>query len=896
MSSGRVIVLCELYRFITGLIWSELSKPYQDDSNNTVSLDAQNDRDFYKFEMAMTAVSGAFDQLERDARDQVLSEEEIRERTDHERWARVEAALISVLERLGLPPQEPDLSDSGLEQDTSDPNKRVRQLVENIVNTGNLDRTISLLCLSESQLRQEVDSSTKLNTMAEGLYLRKSWRLVKKRAGSVLHNILKSQPSRPPAECLFSHLSTRSCREHNRHDALLQLSGWDDEEGKAVFHMYLSCLPVPEAHRTLSHYQETSCTLERKAPLAPKSSINLCKKDKHSQQFRKCLELSFNDTKLWATLGKPKSRLCRKINLTQTTLEELLFKANLKKANLNVELSKFRLAFRLASSLHQLYLGPWVQNNWTPANIYLVHDPETEPMANLDKPYVQCVVTSDWECQNPVIEASKRKTGDCCTKFFLSFAQLLVDIAKGEVNSSSSHQDIQSWYDYLAEEVTTSFQGKLMEPYGRAIEGCLLYLDHCDTEEQRTENTTLRARHVIYQHIVSHLQDHITNWEAHSLTEKEDMNVGDNEAISRRCNHCQPGNNMTTLESLPPIDRHKSTAMFTLFSDEDNENALLGDQILEKSEHDFTTYMKNFLESYIAHPSNHYHRTGTQGSFQNVRVAIVDTGLYIDGNDPVFQGAESRVKLKQSFVGASHNWIDINSHGTHVARLLLRYAPTAEVYVAKISDSRHLEETNVDQLVNALQWAGEHADIINLSFGLGQNCPPKLGGVIDHLVRDKKLIFAAASNTGGNGSRPWPAKHKGVFCIHATDERGVANLHMNPTALSSMDNFSALGINVESYWDGKKRCISGTSFATPVAAAIAANVLHFAREHLSKEDANLFMRYGVMRILFRNYMTENGDSNGVYHYMKPWGEKLWKDSAKCEDVVDVLKDILIDFR
>lgn len=164
--------------------------------------------------------------------------------------------------------------------------------------------------------------------------------------------------------------------------------------------------------------------------------------------------------------------------------------------------------------------------------------------------------------------------------------------------------------------------------------------------------------------------------------------------------------------------------------------------------------------------------------------------------------------------------------------------------------------------------------------------------MIDDLVKNKKLIFGAASNNGGNGSRTWPANHLGVFCIHATNERGMPSLHMNPIAMSGQDNFATLGENIESFWAGQSRCISGTSFATPVAAAIAANVLHFARTHLDKEEADQFMRYGVMRNLMRNRMTDNGGSDGVYHYIKPWAHGLWSQDATDGEVAEVLKEVL----
>lgn len=164
---------------------------------------------------------------------------------------------------------------------------------------------------------------------------------------------------------------------------------------------------------------------------------------------------------------------------------------------------------------------------------------------------------------------------------------------------------------------------------------------------------------------------------------------------------------------------------------------------------------------------------------------------------------------------------------------------------------------------------------------------------IDRLVAQKKLIFAAASNSGGNGSRPFPASHRGVFCIHATDDRGVANQRMNPIPLGDEENIATMGDKIESYWAGKRCCISGTSFATPIAAAIAANVLDFTRRHLARDDADMFARYGIMRTLFRNYMTDNGKVDGVYHYIKPWRRGLWERDAEAASIVEKLKEISI---
>ncbi|KAJ0137111.1 Vacuolar calcium ion transporter [Fusarium oxysporum f. sp. albedinis] len=135
--------------------------------------------------------------------------------------------------------------------------------------------------------------------------------------------------------------------------------------------------------------------------------------------------------------------------------------------------------------------------------------------------------------------------------------------------------------------------------------------------------------------------------------------------------------------------------------------------------------------------------------------------------------------------------------------------------------------------------AGEHTNIINLSFSLRQLYPsPRLNKVLNRLILNCKLIFTATSNSGGNKSRPWLASHPGVFCIHTTNQRGNTNRDINPTAQYSKDNFATLSKNIKSYWNGEKRYISGTSFATLIAAAMAANILEFAQRNLSADKAH----------------------------------------------------------
>lgn len=163
----------------------------------------------------------------------------------------------------------------------------------------------------------------------------------------------------------------------------------------------------------------------------------------------------------------------------------------------------------------------------------------------------------------------------------------------------------------------------------------------------------------------------------------------------------------------------------------------------------------------------------------------------------------------------------------------------------------------------------------------------RLNDVIKDLVSKNKLIFAAASNTGGFGSRMWPATAPGVFAIHATDRFSAIPNDINPPALQDKDNFATLGCGVKSHWSGQYVSISGTSFATPTAAAIAANILDYARRTETEDVVKGLTRYSAMRNLFREMSP--GKSDGIYHCFHPWILGLWDGSAEAKSKIrDVL--------
>lgn len=173
-----------------------------------------------------------------------------------------------------------------------------------------------------------------------------------------------------------------------------------------------------------------------------------------------------------------------------------------------------------------------------------------------------------------------------------------------------------------------------------------------------------------------------------------------------------------------------------------------------------------------------------------------------------------------------------------------------------------------------------------MSFGFVK-CNASIESAIRYAHGKNKILFAAASNQGLNGSRTYPAKHNEVICIHFTDGRGQC--HKDNVESEKGDNFSTLGHAVESTWpeklgQGLTQRRSGTSFATPIAAGIAAFILQYSWQNLPgavRLESGEGMG-NVFKLLARNpdgYKKE---------YVAPWYFCQKTPDKIREDILDVL--------
>ncbi len=252
-------------------------------------------------------------------------------------------------------------------------------------------------------------------------------------------------------------------------------------------------------------------------------------------------------------------------------------------------------------------------------------------------------------------------------------------------------------------------------------------------------------------------------------------------------------------------------------------------------------------------------------------MAVLDTGL--DVNHPLIRIYEERIREVKSWLPADRetNGGDVCGHGTHVTGLLLDMAPDCDVYVAQIADTKPLSP---DQIAEAIHHAVTtwKIDIISMSFGYlderEQGCD-KLREAILQANASKVLMFAAASNVGAHSSSPaFPARHPSVFCIYSGDGPGNFS-KTSPTASKHDVNFLTLGEGVESAWpqslsqDPWTKRKSGTSFATPIAAGLAAALLYYVCQILPLEDAKKFKEYDKMRDL----LSQNSNERSGYHVL-----------------------------
>ncbi|EXK77688.1 hypothetical protein FOQG_17614 [Fusarium oxysporum f. sp. raphani 54005] len=319
---------------------------------------------------------------------------------------------------------------------------------------------------------------------------------------------------------------------------------------------------------------------------------------------------------------------------------------------------------------------------------------------------------------------------------------------------------------------------------------------------------------------------------------------------------------------------------------------------------EFWTRLETFHKSYSRFVT---HRNTVSGgdSPRRIRIAVIDTG--IDFNHAGIMEAKEQGRMKeewcQSWVGADAKDEDNELHGTNCAYLLHKAAPEADIYVSKVFNQNALRFYEAENIAKAIKHAANtwNVDIISMSFGLRQpaardngdeaeeqSARDKYHKIVDEIetaIRDAspRLIFAAASNSGKNDPRAFPANDdRWVICVHASEGNGEDG-GINPEIQSGF-NFMTLGMGLELMErenfvkNGRARSRfksvvkSGTSFATPIAAGIAATVLDLVSrvDAINPRAKKKLKRPEGMEKMLRLMSTPKGGLRDRLYYMAPW--------------------------
>jgi subtilisin family serine protease len=203
----------------------------------------------------------------------------------------------------------------------------------------------------------------------------------------------------------------------------------------------------------------------------------------------------------------------------------------------------------------------------------------------------------------------------------------------------------------------------------------------------------------------------------------------------------------------------------------------------------------------------------------SVTVAILDTGVDLDrpelaanlvpGVDVANDDDEPR---------------DRNGHGTFVAGLVASngfvtgVCPLCSIMPIKVVADGSTEAPKFDS-AEGIIWAVEHgADVVNLSFGGSER-----SGVQEDAVRyalHRGVVVVAAAGNERSATEQFPAAYDGVIAVGATDDRDRV---WSGSSYGSWVDLGAPGSGLFSLaLEGGVERRSGTSFATPIVAGIAA--------------------------------------------------------------------------
>jgi len=242
---------------------------------------------------------------------------------------------------------------------------------------------------------------------------------------------------------------------------------------------------------------------------------------------------------------------------------------------------------------------------------------------------------------------------------------------------------------------------------------------------------------------------------------------------------------------------------------------------------------------------------------EGITVAVLDSGLDLDHpdlQDDLVDEACFCSDTEGSATGCCPNGLptqtgagaaeDDQGHGTHVTGIItsrgtvapLGVAPDAEIVAVKVLDENKIFCCASD-VVAGLDWvAANHpsdVDVVNMSLGtfatFSGECDDATANTMAfrdaiESLHDLGIVTFAASMDGASATQmPAPACIQKALSVGAVDDADVPAVFSNSNSVT--DLFAPGETVLSTFLDGGTNTFSGTSMASPHAAACAANIL-----------------------------------------------------------------------
>ncbi|RMJ09255.1 hypothetical protein CDV36_011131 [Fusarium kuroshium] len=516
------------------------------------------------------------------------------------------------------------------------------------------------------------------------------------------------------------------------------------------------------------------------------------------------------------------------------SLEDVLSRHNV------VAKKKLLLAYILARSFWQFYNSDWMCAPWTTESVQFFRERKDEDNQDGDisvleaSPYFAFAFQQD----DSLVSAEHLASGCVVHRYprVLALASILYEIGRGKRQRSATSKK-KRHFRTPEERISYDFndirkalgrkswpdlglQEEARQTYKLVVENCSnprLFESLESTSVQEEGAVTIEERRaILYKEVVYPLQTLLQklNW------------------IDKAGNiHRQDDEELSIADYGPEENVPRNTVAFlnTQQASDSRQTGSMSEQWLRKVQDSPVT--RDLILGFT-----------TATAPKRIRIAVLDTGY--DPEAIMFKTPKRKRRIqkwKDFVMEGSTARRDEDGHGTHVLSLVMKVAPAADIYVARVARDTEGLAHSTKNISEAITWAAQEceADIISMSFGFDEELPVEGDRVMSNAIsnslvsrKQQILFFAAAANEGGNQSEMFPASHPQVISIRGTDEKGWLQ-RFNPPPGDSGTCFMTLGQDVpgasRSQDGGAEVCKSGTSTSTPIAAGIAAMVLGYAR-------------------------------------------------------------------